>query len=40
MLGFELFLAKNNRSTGKLKNEIKHRSYQRDSEVWPCVFVR
>lgn len=38
--GFELFLAKNNRSTGKLKNGIKHRSYHRASEVYTCVFVR
>lgn len=38
--GFELFLAKNNgRTTDKWKNGIKHRSYQRGSELCTCVFV-
>lgn len=36
--GFELFLAKNNgRTTDKWENGIKHRSYQRASELCTCV---
>lgn len=40
--GFELFLAKNNGRTtdDKWENRIKHRSYQRASELCTCVFVR
>lgn len=37
--GFELFMAMNNgRTADKWENGIKHRSYQRASELCTCVF--